>query len=180
VARAAPIERDVLTRARSGDRDGLARILEAHGGAVYALCRRLAPDPEDCYQEIWEKVFGALPRFEPDGGASLSTWILTIAHRHLVDRHRRRRVRGVVVPFEDARDERAGPHEHVCDAQRRVRLERALGRLSDEHRRVVVLHHIHDLPLEAIAEGEGIAVGTVKSRLHRARAELAHLLGERP
>src|SRR5690606_22014330 len=69
-----------------------ADLVAAHGPAVYALCRRLTPDPDDCYQEIWEKVFRALPRFDPGGAASVRTWILTIAHRHLVDRHRRRLV----------------------------------------------------------------------------------------
>jgi RNA polymerase sigma-70 factor (ECF subfamily) len=171
---------DPLARAQRGDRDEQARILETHGPAVYGVCRRLAPDPDDCYQEIWEKVFAALARFDANGPAALSTWILTIAHRHLVDRHRRRRVRGVVVSLPDVTDEGPDPYARVSDEQRRRRLEHALSQLTDEHRRVVVLHHIHDLPLEAIAAVERVAVGTVKSRLHRARAELARHLEERP
>jgi RNA polymerase sigma factor (sigma-70 family) len=179
MAQPAPATDDLLALARAGDRDSWARLLQLHGPAVYSVCRRLAPDPDDCYQEVWEKVFAAIARFDPSGPASLSTWILTIAHRHLVDRHRRRSVRGIVVQLTDLRDERGGPDEVVSRKEPRAQLERALERLSDEHRRVVVLHHIHDLPLDAIAAAEGVAVGTVKSRLHRARAELARHLGER-
>ena len=51
-------------------------------------------------------------------------------------------------------------------------------RLTDSHRRVVVLHHIHGVPLEQLAADEGVALGTIKSRLHRGRAHLAELLGD--
>ena len=180
MARVASSTDDTLSRAQRGDRDELARILETHGPAVYGVCRRLSPDPDDCYQEVWEKVFAALARFDPNGPAALSTWILTIAHRHLVDRHRRRQVRGVVVPLQDVTDESPDPYVHASDAQRRRRLEHALSQLSDEHRRVVVLHHVQGMSLEALAEGERVALGTVKSRLHRARAALLALLGETP
>ena len=172
------ISDDILALARSGNRDAWAAILRQHGPLVYALCKRLTPDADDCYQEVWEKVFGAIARFDPDGPASLSTWIATITHRHLIDRHRRRAVRGVVVPLHEITDEDAGPYEKVSEGERRRRLEQALARLTDEHRRVVVLHHVHDVPLETVATGEGVALGTIKSRLHRARAQLSAILSE--
>ena len=152
-----------------------AAVVADHGPAVWSLCRRLCPEPEDAYQEIWEKVLGALPRFDPAGSASLRTWILTIAHRHLVDRHRRRQVRGVVVQLPDLAV--APVAEARLDrAQRTELLIAALDRLPEAQRRVVVLHHLHGQSLEAIANAEGVAVGTVKSRLHRGRARLAEIL----
>lgn len=154
-----------------------ADLVAAHGPAVYALCRRLTPDPDDCYQEIWEKVFRALPRFDPGGAASVRTWILTIAHRHLVDRHRRRLVRGQVLPLGEHAATGPDASEAAEARQGLRRLERALERLPADQRRIVVLHHVHGLPLEAIAETEGVPVGTVKSRLHRARARLAAWIG---
>lgn len=154
-----------------------ADLVAAHGPAVYALCRRLTPDPDDCYQEIREKVFRALPRFDPEGEATVRTWILTIAHRHLVDRYRRRRIRGQVLPL----GEHTATDPDASDvAQAReglLRLERALERLPMDQRRIVVLHHVHGLPLEAVAAEEGVPLGTVKSRLHRARARLATWIG---
>jgi RNA polymerase sigma-70 factor (ECF subfamily) len=154
-------------------------VLEQHGPAVWSLCRRLGPDPEDAYQEIWEKVFRALAGFDPNGTATLRTWILTVAHRHLVDRSRRRKVRGHVVELPDIPDREPAVEESLADAQRVARLEAALGRLPETARRVVVMHHLHDRPLDEIALSEGVAVGTVKSRLHRARAQLLGWLGGR-
>lgn len=135
---------------------------------VWALCKRLDPQPEDAHQEIWEKVFRALPGFDPGGSAAVNTWITRIAHHHLVDRHRARRRR----PDADA-DLDAVP---APDAPRYDDLEAALAALPEDLRRVVVLHHLHETPLDALALAEGVPVGTVKSRLHRARTRLSELL----
>jgi RNA polymerase sigma-70 factor, ECF subfamily len=152
-----------------------AALVAQHGPLVWGLCRRLCAEPEDAYQEVWARVFAALPRFDADGTATLRTWVATITHRHLVDRHRRRTVRGEVVELGELPAPLEGdPVERRRD---RDRLEAALQRLPEAHRRVVVLHHLHDLPLDRIATDEGVALGTVKSRLHRARARLLELLG---
>ncbi len=159
--------------------DDRAALIAEHGPSLWGLCRRLCPEPEDAYQEIWEKALGALDRFDPHGTASLRSWLLTIAHRHLVDRHRRRTVRGVVVPL--AGLSTPAEAEEVLDrAQRHARLEAALARLPEPQRRVVVLHHLHGCTLEQLAESEEVALGTIKSRLHRGRARLAELLDARP
>jgi RNA polymerase sigma-70 factor, ECF subfamily len=152
-------------------------LVQAHGPRVYALCSRLAPDPEDCYQEIWEKVLGALDRFDPRGPASIGTWIATIARRHLIDRHRRRTVRGEVVPIGGLASPDLALDEALSRRERQARVEAAVQALPEPMRRVVVLHHVHGVPLEQLAEEEGVAVGTIKSRLHRGRARLAELLG---
>lgn len=152
-----------------------ATLIRAHGPALWSLCRRLCPEPEDAYQEIWEKALGAIERFDPSGPATIRGWLLTIAHRHLIDRHRRRSVRGVVVPLPDLSV--APDAEEALDrAQRQARLEAALARLPEPQRRVVVLHHLHGRSLEQLAAAEGVALGTIKSRLHRGRARLAQLL----
>lgn len=149
------------------------RVVAEHGGLVWALCRRLDPEPEDAWQEAWEKVLRALPGFDVHGAASLRTWITTVVHRHLVDRHRRRRVRGPVEEADEVEDPTPGAGARLASARDQAALEAALARLPEPWRRVVVLHHLHETPLEAIAAAEGVPVGTVKSRLHRARAALA-------
>ena len=156
---------------------GPTALVDEHGPRVYAMCSRLAPDPEDCYQEIWEKVLGAIARFDPAGAASVGTWIGTIARRHLVDRHRRRKVRGEVVSITALPSVDPGADEVLARRQREARVEAALQRLPEAHRSVVVLHHIHGVSLEQLAEDEGVPIGTVKSRLHRGRIRLADLLG---
>ena len=154
-----------------------ATLIAEHGPTLWSLCLRLCPEPEDAYQEIWEKALGAFSRFDPAGPATLRGWLLTIAHRHLIDRHRRRSVRGVVVPL--AGLSVAPEAEEALDlAARRARLDAALARLSEPQRRVIVLHHLHGRPLEQLAAIEGVALGTIKSRLHRGRARLAELLAD--
>ncbi|MCP4807426.1 MAG: sigma-70 family RNA polymerase sigma factor [Proteobacteria bacterium] len=141
---------------------------------MWPLCRRLSSEPRDDYQAIWEKVFKALP--DADGGRPLGPWIGTIARRHLIDRHRRTRVRGDVLELADhAISEPIAPAA-IDRKARHALLERALKRLPEAQLRVVVLHHIQGTPLDDLARDEGVAVGTIKSRLHRGRARLAQLL----
>ncbi len=170
--RASPVGSDPVVPAR----DALVR---AHGPLIWALARRLAAEPEDAYQAIWERVFRALPRFDPGGAASLRTWIGVVARRHLTDRHRRQQVRGEIVPLESLPPVAADAEERVVARQRKARLEAALRLLPAAQRRVVVCHHIHGVALATLAEEEGVALGTIKSRLHRGRARLAQVLEER-
>lgn len=146
-------------------------VYAAHRGLVAALCRRLDPEPEDAAHEAWEKVLRALPGFDPAGPASLATWIGRVTHRHLVDRHRRRLTRaGEASEGEELEEHGAAPRGPTLD------LERALADLPPPWRRVVVMHHVYGYALEEIAEDEGVPLGTVKSRLHRARNRLVEVL----
>src|SRR5262245_55463564 len=106
-------------------------LIAAHDPRVYAMCVRLAPDPDDCYQEVWEKVLGAIDRFDPAGSASIATWISSVARNHLIDRHRRRLVRGEVVSIGALPAVDPGADEVVAARQRRERVEAAVQRLPD-------------------------------------------------
>jgi RNA polymerase sigma-70 factor (ECF subfamily) len=152
------------------------------GPRIWALCRRLDPEPEDAYQAAWAHLFARLDRFDPDGPASLLTWTTTVVHRHLVDRHRRRSVRPLtpVSPLDDVLDESDDIETTVSRALEQRRLHTALTTLPETWRRILVLHHIHGRSLDDIADDEGIAVGTCKSRLFRARQRLAEVLAARP
>ncbi|MCB9761767.1 MAG: RNA polymerase sigma factor [Alphaproteobacteria bacterium] len=166
----------LLDRATRGDRAARAALLEQHGPRVYALCTRLSHQPDDAYQEIWARIFQRLDRFDPHGAASLQTWIATLAHRTLVDHHRRRAARGDPLPLGELPAQAPAVDEQLSARARAAQLDQALSRLPEGQRRVVVLHHIEGLSLDEIAREEGVAVGTVKSRLHRGRARLAQLL----
>jgi RNA polymerase sigma-70 factor, ECF subfamily len=168
----------IAVAAVRGDAGAHDALVAAHGPRVYAMCARLAADPEDCYQEIWEKVLGAVSGFDPTGPAPIGAWIATIARRHLIDRHRRKQVRGQVVSIAGIAGTEPEVDEAIARHHRQARLEAAIRRLPDAQRRVVVHHHIHGVALEQLAEEEGVAVGTLKSRLHRGRVRLAELLGD--
>lgn len=159
--------------AATGDEAARRALVEAHGPRLWAFVARTSDQPHDAYQEVWARVFGALPRFDPAGPATFATWLLTVAHRWLVDQERRRRVRGDLV----SADELA----HEPDPGRAIdrrRLERAIADLPEDQRRVVIAHHLEDQPLEAIALLEGVPLGTLKSRLHRGRARLLEALSD--
>ncbi len=168
-----------IVRAQSGDRRALRGLIDAHGPLVWSLARRLAAEPEDAYQEIWEKVFRALPRFDPAGRASFRTWLATVANRHLIDRHRRAVVRRVE-PLRAEPAHEPDPSAEIDSKRSEARLEALLRLLPEPQRRAVVMHHVHGLDLAEIAAIEGVARGTIKSRLHRGRGRLAELLETRP
>ncbi len=156
-----------------------ALLVEEHGPRVWALCRRLDPHPDDAYQEVWAKVLAA--GFDPTGPASFRTWVTTVTHRHLVDRHRRRLTRERLLSHDDIHDEAFAAGDTSTDTSQSSiatsqQLEAAVAALPEAHRRVVVMHHVEEVPLDEIATIEGVPLGTVKSRLHRARAALARSL----
>lgn len=167
---------DRLRRATAGDPQARMAIVDAHGPWVYALCRRLCPDADDAYQEVWVRVFGALDRFDAQAALRLRPWIGTIARRHLIDRHRRARVRGVAEPPDALPDPGPSPDRLAHRAELREQIDDALSKLPFEQRAAVVLHDVHGVPLATLAEDHGVALGTIKSRLHRGRARLAALL----
>ena len=154
----------------------LHELISRHERLVVAMCVRLCEDPEDAAQEVWEKVTGAIARLDLTHATPARAWIATIARRTLVDRHRRRQVRGTQVPTDTLVDPGATPEEQLLAKTGRERLESALRLLPVEQRQVIVLHHIHGVSLATLADEQGVAIGTIKSRLHRGRATLLTLL----
>jgi RNA polymerase sigma-70 factor (ECF subfamily) len=171
---------DPIVRARSGAPDAWMALLQQHGPAVYGLCRRMSHDPDDAYQEVWEKVHRRIDQFDPHRAGSFRGWLLTLAHRTLIDRHRREGARATPVEVAEPLD--AGPLDSALDAaiERRQwwdRIEAALPSLATPDRRALIMYHLEDRDLDEIAEFEGVPRGTVKSRLHRARCRLIALIG---
>ncbi|MBT3222046.1 MAG: sigma-70 family RNA polymerase sigma factor, partial [Proteobacteria bacterium] len=147
--------------------------------AIWSLCRRLDSQPEDAYQEVWEKVHRTLDRYDSARGA-LGAWLFSIARNHLVDRHRRQTARGVVLPYFEVTDPSPLADDQMSHIQQSERLESALSMLAPPQRRAVTLHHIYGHRLIDIAKREGTTLGTIKSRLHRGRTRLVQLLTRQP
>lgn len=173
------LDEETLARAQKGERAAQTAFLRRYAGPLRSLVRRLGSgDADDQLQELFLTLLQALPRFTPEGPARLTTWVFAVAHRQLIAG--RRKARLTLVPMEEgAAVPDAGPSLDVLLGHKRlgVALEEALAKLSDAHRRVFVLTQLHHQPLESVAEVEGVPLGTIKSRLHRARAELVLLLG---
>jgi RNA polymerase sigma factor (sigma-70 family) len=172
---------DLLQRAQQGDPQARAALLGQWLGPLRALLRRLHPGAEldDALQEVAVHLLHVLPRFDPAGTAQFGTWVYSVVHRWVLMQRRRRHL--TLVPLEDAgavADAARGADLRVEDRQLSALLERALAELPEPQRTVFVLASLHQVPLAEIAATEGVPVGTVKSRLHRAKAELVLRLGE--
>jgi len=169
-----------LEQAQRGDPSAQEEFLREMGPQVAALIYRLGErrDAQDQLHEIFAHLLGALPRFDPLGPAQLSTWVFTVAHRWLL--MQRRKATLTLVPIEGGLKEPAkGPDasEYASARELHALLEAELARLPEDQRRAFVLTQLHHQPLEAVAAAEGVPLGTVKSRLHRARAALVLRMG---
>ena len=123
-------------------------------------------------QDVFVKAWQALPGWRPE--AAFSTWLLQIARNAALDQVRRRQVVRFA-PLEEGlevADEAPGPEARYASRQRQVQLERALRRLAAEHREILLLREVEGLAYGELASVLGIAEGTVKSRLARARSTL--------
>lgn len=160
-------------------------LLKPHLDRLYRLAFRLTgkkAEAEDLFQDVLTKVFprlDALLEIEEPG-----SWLCRIMYNHFIDDRRRYVRQRIVAVAEDhlpgnGIESVAGNLNPVDDAERQDRilaLDKALNTLSDEHRLVVMLHDCEGYKLSEIHSLTGVAIGTLKSRLHRARARLREIL----
>jgi len=141
-------------------------------GQVYAMIGDL-DEAQECVQEAFARAWSHRRKLER--AEHPEAWVRTTAHRIAISRWRRRtRGRRPADRALSAPTAAAGPDE------RHVALVTALAQLPEPQRRVIVLHHIADLPVAAVAAEVGAPEGTVKARLSRGRTALAHLLSDDP
>ena len=176
-------EDELVTRLRRGDADAFRLLVEHYGDDLYRLaCSSLGSEADACdlVQETLVGAFRGVARF--DGRSSLRTWLLRILFNQASKARRSRRLRQAV-PLHTV-DGSAGagsgadadrtllqaPPQPALDA--RIDVMEMLQTLSTEHRQVLVLREIQRLSYGEIAEALGVPVGTVESRLHRARQDL--------
>ncbi len=171
-------DRALVETLRSGDPRAPGLLFDRFHGVVFGLCLRMMrhrQDAEDLVQETFLRALGGIGGFDLD--RPLRPWLLGIAAnrcRTALGRRSRRPVTAESV--EESVDHRPGladPDDLASE------LERALGRLRPEYRVVFVLFHEQGLPYEEIAQVIDRPIGTVKTWLHRARAELADDLTRR-
>ena len=173
-ARTRADEADVA-RARAGDTAAFAALVRRHQDRVFSFILRMLDARDEAMeltQDVFVKAWQALPGWRPE--AAFSTWLLQIARNAALDQLRRRQVVRFA-PLEEGlevADEAPGPEARYASRQRQVQLERALRRLAAEHREILLLREVEGLAYGELASVLGIAEGTVKSRLARARSAL--------
>lgn len=185
-------QHDVM-QAQQGDDLAFTRLVEHYQTPVFNLCYRMLGDPdcaEDAAQESFLRAYRNIDRFDP--GRSFAAWLLSIAANYCIDQLRRRKLGLVSIdhcaesddrPMQLA-DTRAIHLEAALERSEEHRaLHHALGKLRATDRAAIILRYWYSLSDAEIAETLEISVSAVKSRLFRARREIAALLdnsGKRP
>jgi RNA polymerase sigma-70 factor (ECF subfamily) len=183
-------ERRLIDAAKQGDLASFNVLVTLHERAVYGLCFRMLREQmaaEDAAQDAFLKAWSSIGSFR---GEMFRAWLLRIATNRCYDIIRAKGRRPAdsldALPFETepAWTSQAGgdehPEQHAARAELSRCLEQALSALPDDQRLVIILSDIEERSYEEIAEITGAAVGTVKSRLSRARAKLRESLRAQP
>jgi RNA polymerase sigma-70 factor, ECF subfamily len=175
-ARRAADERRLVQSAADGSAASFERLYRLHAGKVYGLCLRMTghrETAEDCTQEAFVQAWRSLPRFE--GRSSFGTWMHRIAVNTVLAQARRRGERvGNDASIEDELADTL-PDGSVGDTGAGMDVEAAIAGLPTGARHVLVLAGVYGYTHEETADMLGVAVGTCKAQLHRAR----HLLGQK-
>ena len=179
-----------LARVRAGDREAYRYFVEKYqerGFAIAYSMVRDAHDAEDIVQESFVKAYLSLTDFRSD--SSFYTWFYRIVYNMAVDFKRKAVRRETLSRSETAFKQEAaapgaaavyvaGPHDMAMRREQAEAIQRVLGRLSDEHRAVMVLREIDGLSYDEIARVTGVSKGTVMSRLFYARRKMQEALVE--
>ena len=167
---------EAIRRAQAGDRAAFDALYARHVDRVFALCLRMTADErqaEELTQDVFVKAWRRIGTFRRE--SAFSTWLHRVTVNTVLD-HRKRRGRRPaqlsMVPDEAYGPDPAGD----SDPTARLKLERAIASLPDRARTAIVLHGIEGYSYEEVAELMDVAIGTVKSHIHRARALLMERL----
>ena len=179
-----PTDSDLVARARRGNQEACREIVRRYERPVFNMIVRMLRDralAEDLSQDTFLKAFSRLDRYDPT--YRLSNWLFKIAHNTVIDHVRKQK--SAALPIDslshgedlsalEAEDPaRSDPIETLAQAELARAVDSAMASLRPEYRQVVVLRYQEELSHEEIARITGLPVGTVKSHLHRARAQLA-------
>lgn len=186
------IEAELLQRCRGGDERAYQQLVRTYQSQVFSIALRMVrsrEDAEDVAQETFVRVFRSLDRYDPN--RPFAAWLYTIVSRLAIDHLRRRRVRPVPLVHRepgseeerllDVEDPGPLPDEITSNAEEEARTDHLIQRLPPHYRIIVMLRHQQDLSYEEIAVALNLPLGTVKARIHRARALLKDMIeGEAP
>jgi len=175
-------DRLLLQKAQEGDRTAFEALVTLHSPRVFHLALGYTGrhhDAEEITQTVFWKVWNALPQFR--GGASFSTWLYRLTLNACTDHYRREKKRRGDLSLDDPdlaplRDTAPSPEEILLQREEQAILRKALAELPEQHRVILVLREMDGLDYKEIAQVLDLEMGTVKSRLARARRALREKL----
>ena len=180
----------LLEEARGGDEASLEALLSALQPQLYRFSMKMCQHTEDAEDVLQDSMLTLARSFRDFRGASsLSTWLFTIARSFCIKKRRK----SVFAPErEESLEELAlggkvevsstqpDPHQRAESAEVWRTVQASIGRIEPSYREILVLRDIEGLSAKEVAEVVDLSVSAVKSRLHRARAQLRELLSESP
>lgn len=183
-------EWELIARAQTGDEAAFEELVVTNQNRIYNLTLRMSGNPDDAQelaQEAFLSAWRGLPRFQ--GNSSFSTWLYRLATNVCIDylrRQKRRGGQGGGVSLDDDEDRAVlqlpdrgpGPEEELERRETREAIGLGLSRLSEEHRRILVMREMDGLSYTEIGDLLQLEEGTVKSRIARARLALRSVLIE--
>ena len=176
-------EHELIERARQGDSEAFGQLVRNYQDRLFTAMSHLVgchTEAEDVVQEALVSAFYELKRFR--GDSAFYSWLYRIAHNKAISRRRRKRAtlsldtelqRSQLEPV----DSGGGPTQPLECREQNERVRKALGRLSDSFRTILILREYEDLSYTDMAEVLGCSIGTVESRLFRARQRFKDALG---
>ena len=181
-------DRMLIARAQTGDASAFNDLIKVYEKAVFNFALRLTSDYDDAHdiaQDAFIRAFNAIHSFR--GDASFTTWLFRITTNVFLDDRKKKRAHPVQSLDEyvsvdegtmarQVEDHAPGPESIATDKERTAALNRAIQQLPEYQRAMVVMYHIEQKAYEEIAEILEIPIGTVKSRLNRARLALKEIL----
>jgi RNA polymerase sigma-70 factor (ECF subfamily) len=181
-------EAEIIRRCLTGDERAHRELMSRYERPVFSVAMRMLrqrEDAEDVTQETFVRMFAALDRYDPT--RPFPAWLFTITSRLCIDALRRRKLRTLPLAWQDpggaeeetidVPDTALGPETLTQHGEEERRVQDLIDQLPPHYRIVVVMRHQQDLAYEEIAEALHLPLGTVKARIHRARALLAERLG---
>jgi len=175
-----PAEATLVALARDGDSEAFEKLYRRHVGRIHALCLRMtgnAAQADDCVQEAFVQAWKKLGTFQ--GASAFGTWLYRIAVNEVLGAQRRERRRGThlhAVSDEERAEDLDYAHALGEQPGEVLDVEQAVRALPEGARNVFVMVGLHGYSHEETASALGVAVGTCKAQLHRARQLLAKRL----
>ena len=168
-----------LVRVQNGDQQAFTHIVEAYQKPVYNLCYRMlnnAEDAEDAAQETFLRAYRSINQF--DHSRQFSTWLLSIAAHYCIDQIRKNRMTIISLedqPNREIPDKLPGPESTLSKREEQDRMRLLLEKLNPTDRASVIMYYWYNYSYDEIAQSLSLSESAVKSRLHRARKEMARL-----
>jgi len=171
-----------LDQARRGDKAAFGKIIEAYQRPVYNLAYRMlsnSGEAEEAAQEAFIRAYTRFDSYNPNH--KFSTWLLSITSNYCIDLIRKRRaillsIDEPLPPHPSLMSERSsGPEPQLVQSEQEEMVQTLLAELAPEYREAVVLRYWYELSYDEIAEMMDTTVSAIKSRLFRARRQLAEV-----